>query len=76
MGVRCFGEAQAILLRVTGLDTLDANAETQPPDGELAQAEQSMRRSEGHAVIAENVSRQATFLKEPLKHRKRISFAS
>ena len=36
VGVRCFGETQAILLRVTGLDTLDANTETQPPNGELA----------------------------------------
>jgi hypothetical protein len=27
----------SILLRVAGLDALDANTETQPPDGEFAQ---------------------------------------
>jgi len=29
----------AVLRRMTGLDTLDLDAQAQPPDGELAQAE-------------------------------------
>ena len=37
----------AILLRMSGLDPFDANAQAQPPHGEFAQTEQSMRRSEG-----------------------------
>jgi hypothetical protein len=30
----------AILLRMTGLDAFDADAQTQPPDGELGKVEQ------------------------------------
>jgi hypothetical protein len=33
----------AVLLGMARLNALDANAETQPPDGELAQVKQSVR---------------------------------
>src|SRR6202043_1171717 len=65
----------AILLRMSGFDSFDANAQAQPPHGEFAQAEQSMRRSEGHAIITANVGGQAALLKEPLKHGKGVIFA-
>ena len=65
----------AILLGVTRLDTLDADAEAKPPDRQLAQVESSVRRSEGHAVVAANVGGQAALLKKPLKYRKSVSFS-
>ena len=38
----------AVLLRVTRLDPFDADAQAQPPDGELAQVEQRMRGGKRH----------------------------
>ncbi len=61
----------AILLRMTGFDSLDANAEAKPPDGEFAEIEQSVRGSEGHTVVAADVGGQATLLKKPLLHPRR-----
>jgi len=46
----------AILLRMARLDALDADAETQPPDGELAQVEPSMRRGKRHTVVTAKVA--------------------
>jgi len=57
----------AILLRMARLDALNANAEAKPPDGKFAEVEQSMRRRQRDAIVAADVSRQATFLKQPLK---------
>ena len=54
----------AVLLRMAGLDALDANAQPQPPDRQLAQVEQSMRGSERHAVIAADVGGQAALFKK------------
>jgi len=47
----------AVLLRMTRLDALDANPQSEPPDRELAQVEQGLARSEGRAIIAANVGR-------------------
>ena len=55
-------------MRMTRFDSLDANAEAKPPDGEFAEIEQSVRGSEGHTVVAADVGGQATLLKKPLKH--------
>ena len=40
----------------------------QPPDREFAQVKQGVGRSEGNAVIAADIGRQAALLKKPLKH--------
>src|SRR5580700_7319214 len=52
----------AVLLRMARLDALDGNAEAQPPNGESAQVEETVGRSEGHAVVGTNGLRQALFL--------------
>ena len=65
----------AILLGMAGLDALDADTQAQPPDGELAQVEQSVGGSEGHAVVAADVGGQAALLKKPLKHSKSVIFS-
>src|ERR1700675_2664685 len=57
----------AVLLRMARLDALDGNAEAQPPNGESAQIEEAIGRSEGHAVVGTNGLRQAPFLKQALK---------
>src|SRR5258708_36043742 len=64
----------AVLLRMTRLDPFNANTEPEPPHGQLAQVEQRMGRSEGHAVVAANASRQAALLKKPLKHSESVVF--
>src|SRR5260221_11679228 len=57
----------AVLLWMARLDSLDGNAEPQPPNGESAQVEQTIGRGEGHAVVGTNGSWQARFLKPALK---------
>ena len=57
------------------LDAFDADAQPEPPDRKLAQVEQRVSRSEGHAVIAADVGRQAALLKKPLKHCKSVLFS-
>jgi hypothetical protein len=42
----------AVLLGMARLDAFDADSQTQPPDGKLAQVEQNMRGSERHSVLA------------------------
>src|SRR5467141_2028714 len=64
----------AVLLRMARLDALNANAQPEPPDRELAQVEERVGGSEGHAIIAADVGRQAALLKKPLKHGKRVVF--
>jgi hypothetical protein len=49
----------AILLRMTGLDAFDGDAQTQPPDGELGEVEQRVGRGEGNAVVRAHADRQA-----------------
>src|SRR2546430_493778 len=62
------------LLRMTRLDPFNANTEPEPPDRKFAQVKQGMGGSEGHAVVAADVGRQAALLKKPLKHSESIVF--
>jgi len=66
----------AVLLRVTGLDPFDGDPEPQPPDGELAKAEQGMGAGEGHAVIGADGTGQAKLFKNPLKYSECAGFFS
>ena len=63
----------AVLLRMAGLDAFDADAQPKPPHGQLAQVEQRVSGSEGHAVVAADVGRQAALAKKSLKHSERIT---
>jgi hypothetical protein len=54
---------------------VDAYAQPQPPDGELAQVEQRMRGRKGHAVITANVGGQAALFKKPFQHSKSVVFS-
>ncbi len=63
-----------ILLRMTGLDAFDGDAQTQPPDGELGEVEQGVRRGEGDTVVGAHTARQAALLEQPLKGCKRKGF--
>jgi hypothetical protein len=64
----------AILLRAAGLDALNADPQAQPPDGELAQAEQGMGRGEGDAVVGANRRGKPKLLECALKDGKRAPF--
>jgi len=64
----------AILLGMAGLNSLDANPQSEPPDRELAQLEQGVGGSEGNTVSAADVGGQAALLKQPLKHGKSAVF--
>jgi hypothetical protein len=57
----------AVLLRMAGLDALDLDAEPQPPDRELGELKQSMRRGEWNSVVGADRARQAAFLEQALK---------
>jgi len=63
-----------VLLRMGRFDPFDADAQAQPPHGELAQVEQRVCGSEGHAVVAADVGGPATLLKKPLKHSESVVF--
>src|SRR5215831_3969879 len=63
-----------VLLRMAGLDSLNGNAEPQPPNGESAQVEQTIGRGERHAVVGTNGLGQAAFLKQALKSGKSSLF--
>src|SRR5215470_17098330 len=56
-----------VLLRMAGLDTLDGNAEPQPPHSEPTQVEESIGRGERHAVVGANGLGQAALLKQARK---------
>src|ERR1700741_4597026 len=62
------------LLRRPRFYSFNADSQAQPPDRELAQVKQGMGGSEGHAVGAADVGRQAALLKKPLKHSESIVF--
>ena len=64
----------AVLLRMARLNPFNADAQPQPPDGQLAQIEQGVGGSEGHTVVTADVARQATLLKKPLKHGESVVF--
>ena len=57
----------AVLLRLTGLDALDADAQAQPPDGEPGQAEQRPGCGERRAVVGADRGRQAEVLEGALE---------
>src|ERR1700681_2494933 len=62
----------AVLLRVAGLDALDADPQPQPPHRELAQTEEGTGARERMAVVGADGQRQAEVLKSPLKHGKGV----
>src|ERR1700704_4310876 len=64
----------AVLLRMTRLDSVNADPQPEPPDRELTQVEQGVGGSEGNTVIAANVGRHAPLLKKPFKHCKSVDF--
>src|SRR5262249_30339658 len=57
----------AVLLRMARLDTLDGNAEPQPPHREPTQVEETIGRGERYAVVGTNGMGQAALLKQALK---------
>ena len=57
----------AILLRVTRLDALDADAEAQPPDGQLGEVEKGIGAGEGDAIVGADCVWQAALAKELLE---------
>src|SRR5499433_4371641 len=63
-----------VLLRMARLDTLDRDAEPEPPDGQPTQVEQTIRRGKGNAVVGTNGMGQAAFLEKALKGCKRALF--
>jgi hypothetical protein len=53
----------SVLLRVTGLDAFDLDAEPEPPDRQLAEAEERIGACEGNAVVGANGLGQTESLK-------------
>jgi hypothetical protein len=64
----------SVLLRIAGLDAFDIDAEAQPPDRQLAQAEQGVRAGEGDAVVGADRFGHAKVLKNTLKYGKCVAF--
>src|SRR5215472_7250567 len=63
-----------VLLRMARLDTLDSDAEPEPPDGQPTQVEETIRRGKGNSVVGTNGMGQAAFLEKALKGCKRALF--
>src|SRR5262249_20815115 len=66
----------AVLLRVTGLDALDLDAEPEPPDRELGEVEEGIRTGEGDAIVGADGLGQAEFLENGLKYGESVGFLS
>ena len=66
--------AAPVLLWAAGFDAFDTDAQTQPPDGEPAQAKKSVGRGERHSVIGPNRCGQSEVLECARKNRKRAGF--
>src|ERR1051325_7121099 len=70
-GLLLEGEVHALMaavpLRVAWVNAVDADAQAQPPDGELGEMKQATAGGEGHAVVGADGAGQAAFLKEALK---------
>ena len=56
----------AILLRPSGADALDGDAQSEPPHGQLGEMKQAVR-GEGQTVVAADGVRQAAFEEEPFE---------
>jgi len=63
-----------ILLRMTGSDAFDGDAQTQPPDGEFAEVEQGVGGDEGNAIVEADAVWQAALLEQALKRCKSKGF--
>lgn len=61
----------AVLLRASGFDALDIDAQAQPPYRQFREAEQSLCTGKGRAVIGANGSWQAELLENAFKNSKR-----
>ena len=59
----------AVLLRVSWLDALDGDAESEPPDGELGEVEEGIRAGERDAVVGPDGLREAALPEELLEGR-------
>jgi hypothetical protein len=59
-----------VLLGMAGGDALEPNAQPQPPDRQLAQAVERVRRGKGHAVVGADGVRQAEILEGALEELK------
>jgi hypothetical protein len=59
----------AVLLRMTGANAFDANAQAQPPHREAGKVEQSVGRGEGNAAAGTNGARQTPFFEKTLEGR-------
>lgn len=58
----------AVLLRVARFDTLDGDAEPEPPDRQPGKIEESIGACEGHTVIRSDRPGQAELLESVLEH--------
>lgn len=63
-----------VLLRMSGLDAFDADAQAQPPHRELAQVKERVCGRERYPVVAADVGGQTALFKKPLKHSKSVAF--
>src|SRR5436190_1023249 len=63
-----------VLLWVSGLDALDANAYAQPPHRELGEAEEGAAARERNAIVAADGAGEAKFLEGALEDGKSILF--
>ena len=63
-----------ILLGMSRRNALQADAEAEPPDGELAQPVQRMRGGEGHAIVRADGLGKPILLKRALEDGERVAF--
>ena len=59
----------AVLLRVSGFDTLDSDAEAEPPDGKPGKIEEGVGTGEGDAIIGSDGCGQSEFPEGALENR-------
>src|SRR5690606_37385427 len=65
----------SVLLGLSGLDALDLNTETEPPDRQFRQTKQSIWRGKGDTVVGTNRPGEPKFLKYTFKNGKGIDGA-
>ena len=64
----------AVLLGMARLDAFDANAEAQPPHGEVVEVETACAEAKGTPLSLRMLAGQAALLKKPLKHCESVNF--